>query len=210
MNATDDLISGLAAQAGVEPHRSAAAFRRALLVTALLSLAVALGANWAGFGLRPDFAAMVLRAPFLFKVGGAAVLAAGAFLLVRRAALPAGGPLAWSLLAPGISLFLLRAALDPVGPARPKGTVTGNCTVEIALLSLPALWLILRALRTAAPTRPAATGALAGLLAGTMGVAAHAMVCGNDNGASVAFWYGLGLIIVTGLGALIGRRVLRW
>jgi len=210
MNVTDDLISGLAAQAGSEPYRSVAGIRRVLAVTALAALAIVLAANWAGFGLRSDFSAMILRAPFLFKVAGAAALAAGAFLLMRRIALPAGGTPAWYFLLPGIALFLLRAGLDPIWHPRAADVVPGSCTIEISLLALPALALILRALRNAAPTRPTATGAIAGVLAGAMGVIAHAMVCRNDSGISVAVWYGLGLVIMAGLGALLGRRLLRW
>lgn len=211
MSGTDDLIGQLAAQAGTEPQRSAASFRRAFLLSTLFSLIAAIALSAAGLGgFRDSPADLVQEVPFLVKIAGAALLACGAFLLARRAAIPGSGNPSWLLILPGIVPFLLHAVFDPWGPPRSDGGDTLNCSVDIALLSLPALWLILRALKSAAPTRPGRTGALAGLLAGAMGTAGHAFACYNDGGVSVAVWYGGALLFMTGLGALIGRKTLRW
>lgn len=205
MRATDDLIHDLAGRAG--EGGDAASLRRLLLLALVLSGAVATLMVWTLFGFRDDFAAMARGAPFLFKAGGAIVLAAGAFLLAWRAILPASGPLSVLLLIPGLAPFLLFALLDPAGL---DNLSSFWCSVDIGILSLPALALILAAMKRGAPTRPAMAGAVAGLLAGSLAAAAHALACRNDHGLSVLLWYGLAIALLSGLGSLIGRRVLRW
>jgi hypothetical protein len=100
--------------------------------------------------------------------------------------------------------------LDPWGSASTDGEDSVNCALAIALAALPALWLLLRVLKNAAPTRPGWTGALAGLLAGAMGTAGHSLACYNDGGVMVAIWYGVALIFTAGLGAIVGRKTLTW
>lgn len=210
MSGTDDLIGTLASQAGSEPNRSPASFSRAFLLSTLLSLIVAIGIAGTGFGFRDTLPALATHVPFLVKVAGALLLAIGAFLLARRAVLPGSGVTSWLLILPGIAPFAIHAVLDPWGPRTRGYWETGSCSLDIALLSLPALWLILRVMKSAAPTRPAQAGAFAGLLAGALGTAGHAFACGNDGGLSVLLWYGAALLFMTGLGALIGRKTLRW
>jgi len=205
MQATDDMISTLAAHAGESGNT--ASLRRLLLVSLFLSCAAATLMVWLVFGFRDDTAAMAAAEPFLFKFSGAIVLAVGAFLLARRAMVPAGGPLSLRLLIPGAAPFLLFALLDPVGA---DNLSAFWCSLDIGLLSLPALGLTLIAMKRGAPTNPAGAGAVAGLLSGSVASAAHALVCHNDHGVSVLLWYGLAIVVLTGVGSLIGRRVLRW
>ena len=205
MQATDDLIQGLSEQAG--SGGTAASLQRALLAALLLSLAAATLLVWVVFGFREDLAAVAMRAPFLFKAGGGLALAAGAYLLVRRATLPATGRLSLLLMFPGLLPFALFALDDPKNLGSLEAAF---CSADISLLALPALWLILAAMKKGAPTSPARAGALAGLLAGSLATAAHALSCRNDQGMSVLIWYGAAILLLTGLGSLIGRRVLKW
>lgn len=205
MQATDDLIHSLSGHAG--EGGDAASLRRFMLIALFLSFAAATLLVWTVFGFRDDFAAMAGGQPFLFKASGAVTLTAGAFLLARRATLPASGPLSVFLLIPGLLPFLAFALLDPAGG---DNVSAAWCSADIGLLSLPALWLILAAMKKGAPTNPAEAGAVAGLLAGSLAAAAHALACRNDHGMSVLLWYGLAIIVLSGLGSLIGRRVLRW
>jgi len=206
MQATDDLIQSLSGTAGAS-EGNAASLRRFLLGALFLSFAAATCLVWTVFGFRSDFAAMAQAQPFLFKMSGAVVLAAGAFLLVRRAILPGSGPLNALLLIPGTLPFLLFAVLDPFS----ADTLSSFwCSLDIAMLSVPAFALILTAMRKGAPTRPARSGAVAGLLAASVASAAHALACHNDHGVSVLLWYGAAIVVLSGAGALIGPRVLRW
>jgi len=206
MQATDDLIDSLAGHAG-DTDATPASLRRFMLGTLFLAGAAATLLVWTLFGFREDFAAMVQGAPFLFKTSGALFLAGGAFLLARRAALPASGPLNALLLIPGALPFLLFAVLEPE-----KGEHLSAfwCSADIALLAVPAFALILTAMRKGASTSPARSGAVAGLLAASLATAAHALACHNDNGVSVLLWYGTAIVTLSGIGALIGKRALRW
>jgi hypothetical protein len=38
----------------------------------------------------------------------------------------------------------------------------------------------------------------------------YALTCPEDGAAFLATWYGLGILAVGGLGALLGPRLLRW
>ena len=69
---------------------------------------------------------------------------------------------------------------------------------------------MLWALRGAAPTRLALTGAGAGLLAGALATLAYALHCPEMAAPFMAVWYVAGMAIPTALGAVLGPRVLRW
>jgi hypothetical protein len=43
-----------------------------------------------------------------------------------------------------------------------------------------------------------------------LGAAAYSLGCLSDAGLFVAIWYPAAILIMTGLGAAIGRRVLAW
>ncbi len=57
---------------------------------------------------------------------------------------------------------------------------------------------------------PRAASALPELMAGGLGAAFYAAHCPDDSPLFVAVWYTLAIALVTGLGALAGRRLLRW
>ena len=72
------------------------------------------------------------------------------------------------------------------------------------------LVLALWALRQGAPSRPALTGFLCGLLAGGLGAAAYAANCPDDSPFFVATWYPVGILGLGLVGAVAGHRLLRW
>ena len=78
------------------------------------------------------------------------------------------------------------------------------------MLALPALALALSALRGLAPTRLALAGAAAGLFAGGAGAFAYAFHCPELEAPFLGAWYVAGMLIPAALGALPGRRLLRW
>ena len=84
------------------------------------------------------------------------------------------------------------------------------CTTMIPLFALGPLVLLLWAFRRGAPDNPARAGAVAGLIAGGIGAAFYAAHCFDDSPLFVATWYTLAIGVVTGLGALLGSRFLRW
>jgi hypothetical protein len=84
------------------------------------------------------------------------------------------------------------------------------CSASIAALSVPLLAALLWMLRGMAPTRPALVGASAGLMAGAMASLVYSLHCIETAYAFVAVWYVAGIAVMTGVGALLGSRLLRW
>jgi hypothetical protein len=210
---TDRLIRKLAHEAGTGQDRAAFSFEGVLLLVTILSLAVAVTGVLLMFGIRPDLVAYVQGAPFHFKIASTLALACGSFVLVRYAGRPGnGGLLPLLALFPALAVLVVGAVTDVSGlPVMGRSSLSVPiCVGTIVVISLPALAMIIGALRIGATTRPAIAGATAGLLAGALASAAYTLACQNDGRMHVAIWYGAGILIVAGLGAAVGRRTLTW
>lgn len=207
---TDGLIRAMAQQAGTQ--RPVASFEAGLALAAGLSLVIALLLVLARYGIEPTLPATLAGAPFRHKIASMLTLALGAALFARATARPGASPL-WALaLLPGLALLGFGALADTSGfPLAGRSSISvPDCLGMIVLLSMPALVLLLAALRRGVPTRPRLAGAVAGVLAGALGAMAYALVCKNDGGLFVAIWYGTAVLLLAGLGALAGRRWLAW
>jgi hypothetical protein len=64
-------------------------------------------------------------------------------------------------------------------------------------------------LRQGAATRPALSGAAAGLMSGGLAATVYAAHCTDDSPLFVATWYSIGIAGLTVVGAAAGSRVLR-
>lgn len=84
------------------------------------------------------------------------------------------------------------------------------CLVTVPLISALPVAAVLVMLRRGAVTRPTLAGALAGLAGGGVGAAIYALHCTEDSPLFYVTWYGLGILAVTVVSALIGSRLLRW
>ncbi len=212
---TDELVEMLAR--GAEPVPRHAAGNRLLAVVALgMPLTVVLVA--VSFGIRHDLGRALGEPLFWIKFGVPLAVAIAAGLSLRRLTSPGvpAGP-AWRLGAFTVLALWVLAALQWTGlseAARAEalwGSTWRVCSMSIAAVSLPLLVSMLTLLRgLAAPTRPALAGAAAGLLSGGLGTIAYALHCPEPGLAFVAVWYMLGVAIVSGVGAALGRRMFRW
>jgi hypothetical protein len=209
---TDGLIRELARDAGNSRLPGAPAFTLILIAATLLSLGLAIAMVLLLVGARPDLAAAIYRAPFVYKVGSMLALGLGGVFLAGRAALPGSGRLTALALVPAIALLAFRAATDHSGlSVMGRSDISlRDCVTTIIVVSLPPLAVLLCVMRTGAPTRPALAGAIAGMLSGALGAGAYALACTNDAGLFVALWYPLAILATAALGAAIGRRVLAW
>jgi hypothetical protein len=90
------------------------------------------------------------------------------------------------------------------------GTNAIFCLKSIPFLAAAPLVAVLLALRQGAPEQPALAGAAAGLFAGAIGAACYATHCPDDSPLFVAAWYTLAIGLVAAIGAIAGRRLLRW
>lgn len=84
------------------------------------------------------------------------------------------------------------------------------CLTAIPFLSVPLLAGVLLALRHGATSRPALTGALAGLVSAGLAASLYASHCTDDSPLFVATWYTIAIGIVTLVGAALGNRFLRF
>jgi hypothetical protein len=93
-------------------------------------------------------------------------------------------------------------------------TMMGNnavaCMIYIPLISALPLAAFLIALRQGAPSRPALTGAVAGLASTGIAATLYASHCTNDSPLFMGAWYVIGTIVVAAAGAYFGDRLLRW
>ena len=130
------------------------------------------------------------------------------------AAMFARAPLWIMLAAPALLLAAVVYELGvlPAAAWRPAlvGTNWLHCLTLVPLFGVLPLVIALWVLRQGAPTRPALTGFLAGLLAGGLGAAAYAADCPDDSPLFVMTWYPVGILALGALGAAAGSKVLRW
>lgn len=85
-----------------------------------------------------------------------------------------------------------------------------ECMGLILLLSALPATLALRWLSRGATTSPRISGALAGLAVAAGAATGYSLFCVQDNPLFFVTWYGAAIVIVAGLCALAGGRVLRW
>lgn len=212
-----DFVAGLAAT--LTPVRARRPGAEAALL-ALLGAAQLVGFAWilrtvpfeASGGI--DLSATVAKAAALGL--GAAAMSALALASLSPGARDARGP---ALLAAGLVLAALLAGLDwsAAQPAMPgkEGTLVAprdgvRCFTSALTLGLPVALALMAFARSAAPTRPALTGALIGAAGGLWGGFVYAAQCPYVSVLYVTLWYGLAALT----GAVAGRRLLgprlRW
>lgn len=211
---TSELTAMLAA--AVEPTPPAAVARRMFVALAIGGLCALCIMLWR-LGLRSDIASAAATPMFWVKLGfpaGLGLLALFTLMALARPGAQAGRAAA-VLPLPVLAIWALAAVtLVAAPPAQRHAMVLGAtwmvCPFIIAGLALPALAALLWALKGLAPTRLSRAGAVAGLLAGTVGAAVYALHCPEAGAAFLGIWYLLGMVAPAAAGALMGRRMLRW
>lgn len=167
------------------------------------------------YGVQPGLTGVGAE-PFVMKSLYAVALGAVALAAAARLMRPDGkrGD-ARLLLIPVAALGALAARRltqtppDSLGEAVLGGS-WDRCPWRIAALSLPVTGALLLAARRHAPTALRRTGAAIGLAGGATAAVAYALACTESSPSFVLIWYTLGLALASGVGALLGPRVLRW
>ena len=209
---TDDFIRTLAADNDWRTTATGTALLMALLAAAPMSLGIFLMA----LGVRPDFSSATHNPFFDLKFAVTLALAISAILVVLPLSRPgtALGGRAWLLLVP-VALLATGIAFDLVMPQstswsnRLIGSNSRVCLTAIPAMALPLLVAALIGLRRGAATRPALSGAVAGLMSGGLAATVYAAHCTDDSPLFVATWYPIGIAGLTAVGAAAGSRVLR-
>src|SRR5437762_2638101 len=211
---TDDLVSLLSTNPEPVDRRSVA---RTLFLAVAAGSTVALGIALVGLGVRSD----VMTAHALFflavKLLFAAAIVSLALVYLTRLARPGGERRTSSLLvgAPFLVIVVLAASSLGLAPnSHWDRMIAGDqwleCLLSIPIIAIVPFAVIIAAVRKAAPTNLARTGAVAGLVAGGVSAMAYALLCTDDSLPFVAVWYGGTIVLCTLAGAALGPRLLRW
>ena len=211
---TDELVALLSMNPEPVDRRSVA---RTLYGALAAGSIVALGIALAALGVRPDLmtarALIFLFVKLLFAVG----IIGLALVYLTRLARPGGERKTSAVLVAipfgAIAVFSVISLGFAPGSYWDK-MIVGDQWLE-CLLSIPIIAIVpfaaaIWAVRRAAPTNLARTGAFAGLIAGGVSAAGYALHCTDDSLPFVAVWYGGTIVLCTLAGAALGPRLLRW
>lgn len=208
---TGDLISALAAD--IRP--AGVPLSRKFVLIVLAGAALAMAGFWAELGLRPDIGEAMATWRFNAKIA----IVVLTMLLAVAECIRLCRPTAKASLLPvlaGIGLLgaavLVELASVPSANwgARLIGSNAAICLTAIPLLSVAPFAALFLAMRSGAPAAPVATGAMAGFASATIAASLYALHCTDDSPLFVMTWYSAAILPVTAIGALLGRKFLRW
>jgi hypothetical protein len=211
---TNDLIAMLATEASAAPTVSP--LRRYVQATAA-GVAISLALVLTLWGLNPELNDLAHTQAFWVKVVWLVLTCTFAAPVVMHLARPgvAAGRGVWGIAAglmgmAMLALMQVATADADTGMQLMLGSSWQECSASIAALSVPLLTALLWMLRDMAPTRPALSGASAGLMAGALASLVYSLHCTETAYAFVAVWYVAGIALMSCVGALLGSRLLRW
>lgn len=211
---TDELVALLSTN--LEPvDRSSIV--RTLLLALMAGSVLALGITIVGLGIRPD----VMRSGALSFVATKVAFAIGisslASVYLAKLSRPGGErkPRSYLIAMPFLVIVTLAAISLGLAPSSHWSTmVVGDewleCLVSIPIIAIVPFIVAIWAVRQAAPTNLARTGAFAGLVAGGVSAMAYALHCTDDSLPFMAVWYSGTVVLCTLAGAAMGPRLLRW
>jgi hypothetical protein len=211
---TDDLVALLSTNP--EPVDRGLVVRTLCFALAA-SLIVALGIGFVALGVRTDLMSARALIFLVVKLAFAVGVVGLALVFLTRLARPGGERRISVVLVAmpfGIIAVLSVISLGFAPSSHWDKMVMGNEWLE-CLLSIPIIAIVpfaaaIWAVRRAAPTNLARTGAFAGLIAGGVSAMAYALHCTDDSLPFVAVWYGGTIVLCTLAGAALGPRLLRW
>ena len=209
---TANLIEALVADRAARGRPLGWVLAGALVVGGAASLAMFL----VELGVRADIAEALATWRFELKVAMVLLALGLAFSLCVSWSRPVtSGRAGWRLLplaALAVAAVAIELAALPSAEwiARLVGSNAVICLTTIPPLAVAPLAAVLWILRSGAPASPALAGAAAGLLAATAAAVLYAFHCFDDSPLFVVTWYVLAAVPIVVIGAIVGRRLLRW
>jgi hypothetical protein len=211
---TDELVALLSTNPEPVDRRSVA---RTLYVALAAGSIVSLGMMFFGRGIRSDLTTARVLIFLAVKLSFAVGIVSLALVYLTRLARPGGErkTSAVSVAIPfGAVAVLSVISLGFAPSSHWDKMIVGDQWLE-CLLSIPIIAIVpftaaIWAVRRAAPTNLARTGAFTGLIAGGVSAVAYALHCTDDSLPFVAVWYGGTIVLCTLTGAALGPRLLRW
>ena len=178
---------------------------------------LALGITIVVMGVRPDL--MTFRALIfvVIKLFFAIAIVSLALVYLTRLARPGATRKTSSFLiaVPFLVIVVLAAISLGLAPSSHwdkmiAGDQWLECLVSVPVIAIVPFAISIWAVRRAAPTNLARTGAFAGLIAGGVSAMAYTLHCTDDSLPFVGVWYGGTIVLCTLAGAALGPRLLRW
>ena len=208
---TGDLIAALAAD--IRP--AGVPLSRKLVLTVLAGAALAMAGFWAELGLRSDIREAMTTWRFNAKLAIVAIAMLLAVVECARLCRPTAKasilPMLVTAILLGIAVLVeLVSAPSASWGVRLLGSNAVLCLTAIPLLATAPFIALFYAMRSGAPSAPVATGAMAGFASATLGASLYALHCPDDSPLFVMTWYGIAILLVTAIGALLGWKLLRW
>lgn len=208
---TDELILTLAQKPASPPLSQG---RIGIWVLAVTGLCIAVFLTL--FGVRDGFPALLMQPLIAAKTllpALACLLALPVLLALLRPEGRAGDlPRLLVPLAIAAGLWGLGFALRPAAERFADATLFSvvECVGLILVIGAVPLGTAMRLLQRGATVRPVLAGALAGLVVGAGAAAGYSFFCLQDNPLFYVTWYGVAIALLTGAGAVMGWRWLRW
>ncbi|MBY0582969.1 MAG: DUF1109 domain-containing protein [Sphingomonas sp.] len=211
---TEDLIKSLAQDTrAVSRHSVERRIALGLIAGAGVTAALMVGE----MGLRADLPQALVGFSFWMKWSYTATIAVVAIAAVAHIARPDADRARWLwlLAIPPLiiaAMAVMELASTPVDGWMPLwlGHSWKQCSASVLSLSLPIFAGLLWSFRRLAPTNLGRAGAIAGLAAGSTGAVIYSLHCPEVSAAFLITWYSLGIAAASGLGALVGPRLMRW
>ena len=211
---TDELITMLSTGPDVGTPARPGANGFALLTAGILSSIVLMACT---LGVRTDLLQVATMPDFWVKLAFVVALAFAGWRTTKRLSMPGARTtsLPFLIATPLIMMWILGGItlVDAAPDTRAElfwGQTWRYCPALIAMLSLPIFGATLWIMRNMAPTRLRLAGAAAGFAAGSAAAVVYSFHCPEIAPSFIGFWYVLGILIPTAVGALLGRRVLAW
>lgn len=171
-----------------------------------------------GLKVRPDFGAVWMTPPFLWKILMFTGLGAGCGFAAIQLARPAAplprhrrwGLALWALLLVGpVAISLAASGQAPVA-ARLDVSKAVSCFSCIVMASLAPLAALTWWMRQGAPVQPRRAALLIGLASGALGAAVFALHCPHNDLLYVGLWYTLSVAFIALVARLLLPRLLKW
>jgi len=196
---------------------SAFALEKGIYGVIAAGAAIGLAVLVMSIGVRPDLGRSILASPFILKAAYSIAIAWVALSLLLKLARPEkqSGAQFFLFAAPFImmsSWAALELSAHPASEWRALifGMSAENCSLRVALLSLPTFAGLVGVFRRFAPTQLRLAGAAIGAAAGAAGAFAYMFYCKETTAAFIVVWYSLGIASLAALGALAGPYLLKW
>jgi len=211
---TEELVALLSTNP--EPVNRGLVVRTLCLALAASSI-VALGIAFVGLGVRSDLMTARVLIFVVIKLFFAIATVGLALAYLTRLTRPGAQPKtsAFLIAMPFLIIAVLAAISLGLAPrSHWDKMIAGDewlqCLLSVPVIAIVPFAISIWAVRRAAPTNLARTGAFAGLIAGGVSAMAYALHCSDDSLPFVAVWYGGTIVLCTLAGAALGPRLLRW